>query len=74
MAPVVHSLESEFSSRVNFVYLDIDDPANRVFMQQLHFLQTPHFYLLDPQGHILKQWVGYATYDQMRQALLNASP
>jgi thiol-disulfide isomerase/thioredoxin len=68
MAPIVQGLEPEYRNRMNFVYLDIDDPATRIFQSQLGFRTEPHFFLLDAQGHILQQWVGYVTPAQFRQA------
>ncbi len=68
MAPIVQGLEQEYRYRMNFVYLDIDDPATRSFQSQLGFDTEPHFFLLDAQGHILQQWVGYVTPAQFRQA------
>jgi thioredoxin-like negative regulator of GroEL len=58
MAPMVHGLEAQYHGRVNFVYLDIDDPANQDFLQTLGFVYQPHIILLDADGHILEQWVG----------------
>lgn len=72
MAPIVQSLEDEYRDRVLFTYLDIDDPATRIFQSQLGFRVEPHFFLLDPQGRILRQWIGYVTPDQFRQAFQSA--
>jgi hypothetical protein len=58
MAPIVHGLEAEYFDKVNFVYLDIDDPANENIKQQLGFRYQPQFFLIDGQGNILQQWVG----------------
>ena len=74
MAPVVHGLEAEYADRMNFVYLDIDDPATDIFKQQLHYRMEPHFFLLDANGKVLQQWVGYVTVEQFRQALDSAVP
>lgn len=52
----MHGLESEYSDRVKFTYLDIDDPATVVFKRELGFHVQPHFFLLDGEGNILKQW------------------
>ena len=68
MAPLLLGLEKEYKGRVNFVYLDIDNPTNNAFKQQLGFRMEPQFFLLDPQGKILKQWIGYVTVDQLRKA------
>jgi thioredoxin-like negative regulator of GroEL len=72
MAPLVQGVESEYRGRVNFVYLDIDDPATATLKRQLHFRLEPHFILLDDNGNILRQWVGYMSIAQLRQALESA--
>jgi len=59
MAPLVHGLEEEYGSQVRFVYLDIDDPANQPFKEELRYRYQPHFYLIDGEGNIIDQWVGY---------------
>jgi thioredoxin-like negative regulator of GroEL len=74
MAPLIQGLEGEYSGQVNFVYLDIDDPATNTFKQQLHFRTEPHFFLLDEEGKILNQWVGYVSVATLRQALDAALP
>ena len=72
MAPIVQALEAEYRNRLIFTYLDIDDPATRLFQRQLIFRTEPHFFLLDPQGRILRQWTGYVTPSQFRQAFQEA--
>jgi thioredoxin-related protein len=74
MAPVVQGVEKEYIGRVNFIYLDIDDPATDLFKQQLRYRVEPHFFLLDEHGKVLQQWVGYVTVEQFRQALDSALP
>jgi thiol-disulfide isomerase/thioredoxin len=74
MAPVVQGVEKEYTGRINFIYLDIDDPATDQFKQQLHYRMEPHFFLLDAKGKVLQQWVGYVTVEQFRQALDSALP
>jgi thiol-disulfide isomerase/thioredoxin len=72
MAPLIIGLEKEYRGRANFVYLDIDNPANTIYKRQLGFRMEPHFFLLDPQGKILKQWIGYVTVEQLRKAFETA--
>jgi thiol-disulfide isomerase/thioredoxin len=72
MAPIVQALEAEYRDQMIFTYLDIDNPATRPFQSQLKFRTEPHFFLLDPQGRILRQWVGYVTPAQFRQAFQEA--
>lgn len=66
MAPIVHGLESEYSQQVNFVYLDITDPANDEFLKSFGFRVTPHFFLLDESGELIQQWIGPITADDLR--------
>ena len=58
MAPIVHGLEDRYFDRMEFSYLDIDDPANTAFEQALGFRYQPELYLLDGQGNLIKKWVG----------------
>ena len=59
MAPLVHSLEEQYQDEMNFVYLDVDDPANTAFKRTLGYRRMPHFFLLDYQGRVLRSWQGY---------------
>ncbi len=68
MAPIVHGLESEYYGKINFVYLDIDDPATKTFQQALGFRYQPQFFLLDGEGNVLAQWVGAVDEADFRQA------
>jgi thiol-disulfide isomerase/thioredoxin len=69
MAPVVLGLESKYGDRMNFVYLDIDDPANAAFKQQLGFKLQPQFFLLDAKGNLLKQWSGSVEAADLQAAI-----
>ncbi len=68
----MHGLEAEYSGQVKFVYLDIDDPATNSFKGQLGYIYQPHLFLLDGQGTVLAQWVGYTTETELEAALLEA--
>jgi thioredoxin-like negative regulator of GroEL len=72
MAPIVHGLESEFAGQINFVYLDIDDPANKQFLKELGFQYQPHFLFLDEQGNIIQQWLGPVKEEQFREVFSSA--
>jgi thioredoxin-like negative regulator of GroEL len=69
MAPIVHGLAAEYTGKINFVYLDIDDPANADFKQQLGFQYQPQIFLLDEDGNIQNEWVGPVTEGELRSAL-----
>lgn len=69
MRPIVHGLQAEYQDRVQFTYLDMDDPAADALKRQLGFQWRPHFFLLDDQGQILKQWIGLVDEAELRGAL-----
>jgi hypothetical protein len=68
MAPIVHGLEAQYSDRMNFVYLDIDDPDNDQFKEALDYRYQPHLFLLDEDGKVLKQWLGRASGEELESA------
>ena len=72
MAPVVHGLEAKYTAQMQFSYLDIDDGNTFRFKQGLGFLYQPHLFLLDPQGNIIKQWLGYVQEAELESAILDA--
>ena len=72
MAPVVHGLEDEYYDRMNFAYLDIDNPASDPFKQQLGFRYQPHYFLLDADGNVIQQWVGSVSAEDFRAAFESA--
>ncbi len=63
---MVHGLEAEYSGRIKFSYLDASDPQTEVFKQQLGFAYQPEFYLVDPNGSVLRKLVGYISEDEFR--------
>jgi hypothetical protein len=69
LAPVVHGLEAEWGEQVNFVYLDIDDPATEPFKRQLGYRVQPHMFLIDGDGQVLQQWLGYVDGETLEAAL-----
>ena len=67
MAPMVHGLEAEYFGRIQFTYLDADDPRTRDFQQTLGFRYQPEVYLLDAQGNVLQKWIGYTSEAQFEE-------
>jgi hypothetical protein len=68
MAPIVHGLEVEYYGKVNFVYLNIEDPATDRLKEQLNYRYQPHFFLIDGDGKILRQWLGPVSEEDFREA------
>ncbi len=71
LAPVVTGLEADYANKVNFIYLDTDDPATKSIQQALGFKVEPHLFLLDSQGKILGQWQRYVSKQDLQTALDN---
>jgi hypothetical protein len=65
----VHGVEVEYYDRVDFIYLDIDDPRTDPFKQQLGYRYQPHIFLLDGDGNIVQQWVGPVSESDLTAAL-----
>lgn len=64
----MNGLEAEYEEQIDFIYLDIDDPANDAAKQQFGYRYQPHFFLLDADGEIVQQWLGIVSEEQFRQA------
>ena len=67
MAPMVHGLEAKYFGRIQFTYLDADDPNTLDFQEALGFYYQPEVYLLDGNGTVLKKWVGYTSEQQIEE-------
>jgi len=71
LAPIGHGVDAEYYDRINFIYLDIDDPANETFKDILDFRYQPQLILLDGNGQILYQWVGQIPREEFVAAFEN---
>lgn len=65
----MHGLEAEWGDQVNFIYLDIDDPATQPFKSALGYQYQPHMFLVDGDGQVVQQWVGLVDRETLEQAL-----
>lgn len=74
MAPVVHGLEQKYAGAVRFVYLDIDDPRTEPFKEQLGYRVQPHFFLVDGDGNVVRQWLGLVEVAEFEAAFDEVSP
>ena len=61
MAPMVHGLEAKYFGRIQFTYLDADDPRTADFQRTLGFFYQPEVYLLDAEGNVLQKWIGFTS-------------
>ncbi len=69
----MHGLEAVWGEQVEFVYLDIDDPATEPFKRQLGYRVQPHMFLLDGDGLVLEQWIGFVDAATLEAALEQAT-
>lgn len=69
MAPMLNDLAAEYQGKMNFIFLDVDDPANKKFEDALNYRIQPQFFLLDKQGSIIKQWQGYVDKVELQAAI-----
>ena len=69
----MHGLEAEWGGEVEFVYLDIDDPATEPFKRQLGYRVQPHMFLIDGDGEVLQQWLGFVDAATLESALEQAT-
>lgn len=58
MKPIVHGLEERYGDRIDFVYLDIDDPATQPLKEQLAYDYQPYYALVSADGTIVSSWQG----------------
>lgn len=75
MQPIVHGLEQTFGDDIDFVLLDIDDPATQEAQRRYGFRGTPHFLLVDAEGEVVTEWFGYNSanvFEEAFAALLGA--
>ena len=69
----MHGLEAEWGGEGDFVYLDIDDPATEPFKRQLGYRVQPHMFLIDGDGEVLQQWLGFVDAATLEAALEQAT-
>lgn len=69
LAPVLKNLENKYTGKIQFIYLDIDDPKTNPFKQALGYQYQPHLFLIDGEGKVLMQWVGYVAEEELDAVL-----
>jgi len=63
MKPIVHGLENEYGERIEFVYLNIDDPETTAAKEKYGYRVQPHFFLVDGNGEVVEEWLGQVSRD-----------
>lgn len=70
----MNGLAKTYGTRVKFVRINAHDPKNAKVRDQLGFLTTPEFFLLDPQGNVLHQWDEGMSADDVKQVFQTLVP
>jgi thioredoxin-like negative regulator of GroEL len=60
MAPIVHGLEKQYRGRIDFLYLNVEDPRTTAAKARLDYEATPHFFTLTADGRLVEKWQGVA--------------
>jgi hypothetical protein len=63
MKPIVDGLENEYGERIDFVYLNIDDPETAAAKEKYGYRVQPHFFLVNAEGDVVDEWLGPVSRD-----------
>ncbi len=69
----MHGLEARYGGCVDFVYIDIDNPASDAVKARLGYRAQPEFYLVDASGNVQWKQYGYVTEQELEAQLLTAA-
>jgi thioredoxin 1 len=72
LAPTLHRLEDRYGRRMNFIYLDTDNPKTQELKHQLGFRSEPQIFLLDQKGKVLRIWGSGVTATALEDAIRSA--
>jgi hypothetical protein len=65
---MVHGLEQDYAGQIDFEYLNVDDPNTSAAKEQFGYRYQPHFFLLDANGDVVEEWLGYVNQAELEQA------
>lgn len=74
MAPVVHGLEAKYGEYLEFVYLDIDDPATLELQEQLsyNYRWRPFIFFVNREGEVVGDaFIGFQDGAVLENAVQN---
>lgn len=71
MKPIVDGLETDYGQQIDFVYLNIDDDATLEARQTYGFRFQPHFILVNADGEVVEEWLGYTSANVFEESFAN---
>lgn len=69
LRPILYALEDEYDSRVDFVFLDSDNPANAAVKDRFRYVAHPYTLLITPDGTIIQRWYGHQSAADLRAVI-----
>lgn len=63
---MVHGLEAEYNTTIDFIYLDRDNRDNTDFLATFGIRGQPVFVFLDADGNEVQRWYGRVAESQFR--------
>ncbi len=54
----MNRLEAQFGDEIQFVHLNVDDPASRPLRDQFNVTHRSQYALVDANGEIVQRWFG----------------
>jgi thiol-disulfide isomerase/thioredoxin len=74
LAPAIAATKAEYGETVEYLHLDVDDPANAALIEQFAVAGTPTFILLDGNGEIVQRWQGATDVTEIQTAMAALAP
>ena len=65
----MNGLMKNYTDRVRLVRVNIRHPQSAELRAQLGFSATPEFYLLNPQGQLVRKWEDPVDVDALEQTI-----
>lgn len=65
----MNGLQAQFGEQIEFVVLDIDDPATLPLRQHYNMVQRTNYVLVNARGEVVQRWFGPLDEDQVARAL-----
>ncbi|MEW5945543.1 MAG: thioredoxin domain-containing protein [bacterium] len=69
MRPALHRLAREFEGRANFLFLDVDDPANSTLLEEFRVYDLPSIHVIGARGERIASFEGKVGVSTLRKHL-----
>jgi type IV pilus assembly protein PilM len=73
LKPVLEDMKKQFSDKVEFVTIDVDNPSNKSMVDNYKVRAVPSLFFLDSEGKVVKNLVGFDGAEPILSALKRIS-